>query len=118
MPVGRYTEAETEIIFYFEEYEAIRLLDYENLTQAEAAGYMEISRPTLTRVYESARNKIARAFTESLPIKIEGGKGIYSNLWYICSDCESKFNTIQDVSVTSCPLCKGSRIDKLNIATV
>ena len=53
-----------EVILHLEEYEAIRLLDYQNLTQEEAAVYMDVSRPTLTRIYEEARNKVATAFVE------------------------------------------------------
>ena len=39
-----------EVILNIEEYEAIRLLDYQNLTQEEAAVFMDVSRPTLTRI--------------------------------------------------------------------
>ena len=42
------------VVLLFEEYEAIRLADYENLTQEEAAKKMDISRPTFTRVYDKA----------------------------------------------------------------
>jgi predicted DNA-binding protein (UPF0251 family) len=43
------------VVLLFEEYEAIRLADYENLTQKEAALNMKISRPTFTRLYDKAR---------------------------------------------------------------
>lgn len=57
-----------EIILRLEEFEAIRLLDYQNLTQEQAAVHMDISRPTLTRIYEEARHKVATAFVEGLDI--------------------------------------------------
>ncbi len=41
-----------QVYLYFEEYEAIKLLDYENMTQEEAAVCMDVSRPTLTRNYD------------------------------------------------------------------
>ena len=50
------------VILLFEEFEAIRLADYENLTQEEAAKKMNISRPTFTRLYDKARKSI-----DSLP---------------------------------------------------
>ncbi len=56
-----------------DEFEAIRLLDYEGLDQEAAAVRMGVSRPTVTRVYASARRKIAEALTEGKAISIEGG---------------------------------------------
>ena len=46
---------------YVEEFEAIYLCDHEGKLQAEAAESMGVSRPTLTRIYASARRKIADA---------------------------------------------------------
>ncbi len=57
----------------FEEYEAIKLTDYQNLTQDEAAKKMDISRPTFTRIYDKARKTIAEALVEGKIIKISGG---------------------------------------------
>ena len=54
-----------------EEYEAIRLADYEN-SHEEAAQRMNISRPTFTRLYDKAR-KHSPAFIESKSIVIRGG---------------------------------------------
>ena len=71
----------------FDEYESIRLLDYEGLNQEEAAVKMNISRPTLTRVYESARRNIAKAFVEGKMILIEGGEVKFSSDWYRCKKC-------------------------------
>ena len=42
------------IILLYEEYESMRLADYEGLTQAQAAEQMQVSRPTFTRIYEKA----------------------------------------------------------------
>jgi uncharacterized protein len=56
-----------------DEFEAIRLLDYDGLDQVKAAELMGISRPTVTRIYASARKKIAAALTEGKAICIEGG---------------------------------------------
>ena len=56
-----------------DEFETIRLLDYQGLDQEKVAELMEISRPTVTRIYASARKKIAEALTEGKAICIEGG---------------------------------------------
>ncbi|MDD2513516.1 MAG: DUF134 domain-containing protein [Proteiniphilum sp.] len=71
----------------FEEYEAIRLLDYKGMTQDQAAGEMNISRPTLTRIYEKARRTIAMAFVEGMMINIEGGNVQFDTDWYRCRRC-------------------------------
>lgn len=57
----------------YDEYEAIRLLDYVQLTQEECARKMNISRPTVTRIYNEARNKMADAMVNGRSIRIEGG---------------------------------------------
>ncbi len=62
-----------EVVLQYDEYEAIRLLDYEGLLQEEAADRMNVSRPTLTRIYAKARQTVARAFVEGKSLVIEGG---------------------------------------------
>ena len=62
-----------EVIISVEEYEVIRLLDQENLTQEECAAQMEVSRPTVQLLYNSARQKLAAFLIEGGRLKIEGG---------------------------------------------
>ncbi len=62
-----------EIILTVDEFEAIRLKDYEGLGQTKAAKKMGISQPTFQRIYESARKKIADALVNGKAIRIEGG---------------------------------------------
>jgi len=56
-----------------DEMEAIRLADFEGLYQQECAERMGISRPTFSRLIESARKKIADALvnTKALNIKLK-----------------------------------------------
>ena len=56
-----------------DEFEVIRLLDNEGLEQEKVAELMGISRPTVTRIYASARKKIAEVLTEGKALCIEGG---------------------------------------------
>ncbi len=56
-----------------DEYEAIRLADFEGLEQAEAGERMGISRQTFARIVRSARYKIADALVNGKAICIEGG---------------------------------------------
>jgi predicted DNA-binding protein (UPF0251 family) len=61
-----------ERVFLFEdEMEAIRLADYEGLYQQESAERMGISRPTFSRLVESARGKIADALLNTKALNIE-----------------------------------------------
>ncbi len=52
----------------YDEYEAFRLTYYEKLNQEEAAKRMGVSRGTLWRCLESARDKIARMLVEHRPL--------------------------------------------------
>ena len=61
------------IVITVDEFEAVRLKDYEGMEQKEAAGKMGISQPTFQRLYESARKKIADALVNGKAIRIEGG---------------------------------------------
>jgi uncharacterized protein len=102
-----------EIILRLEEYEAIRLLDYQNLTQEEAAVHMDVSRPTLTRIYEEARNKVATAFVEGRDILFRGGDIYFENHWYKCHSCQASFNDYGKEK-PACPVCGSPDVITLN----
>jgi uncharacterized protein len=63
-----------EVVLNLDEYEAIRLADYEQLYQEEAAGKMNISRQTFGRIIEAAHKKIADVLMNGKALKIEGGE--------------------------------------------
>jgi hypothetical protein len=54
----------------YPEYEAVKLLDFEDLTQEEAAEKMKTSRGTVWRLARSGRKKILQALTQSRPLII------------------------------------------------
>ena len=56
-----------------DEYEALRLLDSEGLTQEQCAVRMNVSRPTVTAIYESARRKVAEVLVHGKRLLITGG---------------------------------------------
>lgn len=103
-PQGVQSKPGPEVIINFEEYEALNLCDYELLKQEEAARLMNISRPTFTRIYESVRRKIARAFIDGSPILFEDGNSTVSD-WLKCNNCKITF-TVADDSYNFCPICK------------
>ena len=57
----------------FEEIESIRLIDYMDLDQREAAKRMGISQQTFSRVLRKARKTLAEALVLGRIIKVAGG---------------------------------------------
>lgn len=60
-----------EVVLTKEEMESIKLKDYDNLGQIEAAKKMNTSQSTFQRILSSARIKIAKAVVEGKALKIE-----------------------------------------------
>ncbi|MCB4756970.1 MAG: DUF134 domain-containing protein [Elusimicrobia bacterium] len=56
-----------------DEFEAVRLACLNELHQVDAAKKMRISRPTFSRIINSAHKKIADALVNIKAIRIEGG---------------------------------------------
>ncbi len=99
----------------YEEYEAIRLSDYDKLNHHQASLMMGVSRPTFTRIYASALQKIAKAFVEGRQISIEGGKVYFDSDWYHCKKCRCYFNNPEkEKQVENCPLCGSQRVAKFD----
>lgn len=59
-----------EVDLNIDELEALRLCDFKNLEQKEAAKRMKVSQSTLQRILTSARKKVAGALIEGKAIKI------------------------------------------------
>jgi len=100
------------VVLLFEEFEAIRLADYEDLSQEEAAGKMAISRPTFTRLHDKARRKIAKAFIEGKAILIRGGTYVTDDFWYKCHNCNETMVTMKPAR--QCRKCDSGDIVQLN----
>ena len=62
-----------ELILNVDEFEVIRLIDFEKKTHEQCAKQMDISRTTVTEIYEQARYKIADSLVNGKCLHITGG---------------------------------------------
>lgn len=67
IPINTLDEAQLSM----DEFEAIRLIDFQEIPQEQAAEKMQISQPTLSRILKSARKKISDALINGKAIRIE-----------------------------------------------
>ena len=70
-------DAETissSVVMSLDEYEAIRLIDKEGITQEQCALQMGVARTTVTTIYENARKKIAQTIIDGKQLLISGGQ--------------------------------------------
>ena len=100
-----------QVVMQYEEYETIKLVIYDALSQEVAADKMEISRPTLTRIYNSALKKIGEAFVEGKSIIIQGGEFEFDKDWYKCKRCYKLITG--DKNCKNCGDCHASHDDEL-----
>jgi len=99
----------------YEEYEALRLCDYDRCNHNQASMIMGVSRPTFTRIYASALQKISVAFVEGRQIFIEGGKVYFDSDWYKCNSCQCYFNNPEkQFVINECPLCGSTNFISYN----
>lgn len=62
-----------EVTLTVDEYEVIRLVDYEGRTHEQCAAQMAISRTTVTEIYKSARFKLSDSLVNGKAVLISGG---------------------------------------------
>jgi predicted DNA-binding protein (UPF0251 family) len=70
-PCGIRGDSLEAVVIYEDEMEAIRLSDFESLYQQGCADKMYISRPTFSRLIESARKKIADALLNHKILEVQ-----------------------------------------------
>ncbi|MDA3890369.1 MAG: DUF134 domain-containing protein [Salinivirgaceae bacterium] len=113
-PYGAHVESKEHIELLYEEYEAIKLADYDLMKHKEASELMGVSRPTFARIYEAARRKIANALVEAKEIKTVYGNAWLEKDWFVCIECNSRFTIPKTISNHNCPLCSSKNIESIN----
>ncbi|WP_341534012.1 DUF134 domain-containing protein [Sporosalibacterium faouarense] len=96
IPLENQGNKANEVILKVEEVEAIRLKDFQNLSQEDCAKKMEISRQTFQNIIGSARRKIAEALIEGKSIKIYGGNYHLKPHQKRCRKCQKEFGNDQE----------------------
>jgi len=113
-PHGHSGETSGQVDLLYEEYEALKLADYDGMSHHEACHLMGVSRATFARIYESARRKIAMALVETKVIKSVFGNVYFDKDWYKCHACHNLFTIPGTVDDKCCPMCKSSKVDYIN----
>ncbi len=112
-PYGAVRTENGFIELFYEEYEAIKLSDYDLMNHETAAKLMGISRPTFARIYESARRKIAKAFVETKEIRTVYGNALLDKNWYACQKCHARFTIPKTQQKRCCAICSSTEINLL-----
>ncbi len=94
----------------FEELEAMRLKDIEDLSQEDAAKIMQVSRQTFQNIIDSARKKVAKALTEGKAIHICGGNYKIRDCKLKCNHCGSSYKLEHVQDRYRCPVCKSEDV--------
>ena len=111
-PKGIPSSSLEEVILTLDEFESIKLADFEEMYQEQAALKMNISRQTFGRIVDSAHKKIADVLIHGKALKIEGGTiEIGKPVKIRCETCSQLFeNSIAPEIPIDCPRCKCEKI--------
>ena len=101
------------LLMSLDEYEALRLADYDGLEHSEAADKMSISRPTFTRLVARARQKMAEFIIEGKNLNIEGGAIHFSQNNVKCLDCGKIYPDELNLDKYICPNCGSDKSEDM-----
>lgn len=109
-PAGVIGDKLETIVLELDEYEAIRLADYEGFEHEQASEAMGISRSTFTRLVERARKKVASMLITGSKLTIGGGSIHFKENLYRCVECHHVFKASLHEEHEQCPLCHSSHL--------
>ena len=94
-----------EVKLTVDEFEALRLADWEGLYQEEAAVKMGVSRQTFGNIIGSAHRKLADALVNTKALKIEGGVVQFDAQSLVCPKCKHKRMMLSGLNAPECSTC-------------
>ncbi len=108
-----------EVVMTFDEFEALRLADYDGLYQEQAAQRMGISRATFGRILETARKKVVRTLLEGCILRIEGGEVAMPSIRsFACKGCGHAWEVPFGAGrPEGCPSCRGQLFQRVDETT-
>lgn len=111
VPIG----ALQEVILSVEELEAIRIADYEGLSQKAAASRLNVSQPTFHRVLKEAHTKVADALVNGKALRIHGGTyEVPPERWFECFQCRHQWTEPYGTGrPKACPQCQNPGLHRL-----
>lgn len=115
-PAGVPKSGLDEIVLTLDEFETIRLADYEGLYQDDAAALMDVSRQTLGNILIEAHRKIADCLVNGKALRIEGGAVDLYGRVLECGGCSRRWSGPEgDEEPGNCPACGSGNLDELVI---
>jgi uncharacterized protein len=116
-PAGVMMQELEEICLTLDEFEAIRLADYDRLYHEEAARKMNVSRQTFGNIINSAHRKIADFLINTKSLRINGGvveMNESEDRHFICYDCKHKWGVAFGTTKPGkCPQCGSNNLHRL-----
>jgi uncharacterized protein len=95
-----------EIVLTLDEFESVRLADWEGLYQENAASVMNISRQTFGLILAGARRKIADCILHGKALRIEGGTVRFAERRFACDSCGHEWPVPEGTMRSGpCPAC-------------
>ncbi len=102
-----------EVALGVDELEAVRLVDFEEKGQQEAADIMNVSQPTLHRTLKKARKKIADALVSGKALRIEGGDYVMMQRKFTCYECGHEWELPYGTGRPAvCPTCGSENLHR------
>jgi predicted DNA-binding protein (UPF0251 family) len=98
-----------QIVITVDELEAMRLADFQEMTQEEVAQRMQVSRPTVTRMLSRAHRAVAEALVHGKAICIQGGD---YRVGQHCQHCGQWYVQGQGEAAADCCTCHSSENDE------
>ncbi|NTW62823.1 MAG: DUF134 domain-containing protein [Chlorobiaceae bacterium] len=101
----------------FDEFEAIRLADFEGLYQEAAAQQMHVSRQTFGNIIASARHKVSQMLVSGKQLTVTGGTIMVTSeeRVFTCATCSHKWSLAHGIArPAACPSCGGVIIHRLS----